>query len=247
MEKRTGKEEKENNGIRINKFLAECGICSRREADSLLDKGLVTVNGKPAAMGIRVKGNDTVAVRGKEVKNIQKQVILAYNKPVGVTCTKKDPHAAKCITDCISYPIPVTYAGRLDKDSEGLILMTNDGDLIDRMMRGANQHEKEYVVKVNKEINNTFLNKMQQGIYLEELKITTRSCEIEMIGKYTFRIVLTQGVNRQIRRMCETLGYRVMNLKRVRVVTVKLNDLKPGKWREITGEEREELLNKIGR
>lgn len=235
-----------NTGTRINKYLAECGVCSRREADHLLDIGAVTVNGKQASMGMQVQDTDVVLVKGKPVKKTEKRILLAYYKPIGVTCTEKDPHASKCITDAINYPERITYAGRLDKDSEGLMLMTNDGNLIDQLMRGANRHEKEYVVKVNKELTTDFINKMSEGVFLKELKITTRKCSVRMDGKYTFHIVLTQGVNRQIRRMCESLGYRVISLKRVRIVNILLGKLSPGQWREVSEQEKKELFEAIG-
>ena len=160
-----------------------------------------------------------------------------------MTCTEKDPHAKRKIGDVFHYPVRVTYAGRLDKDSEGLLIMTNDGDLINRMMRGANGHEKEYIVKVDKELTQDFRTNMEQGIFLPELEQRTRPCKVMVEGKYTFRIVLTQGLNRQIRRMCEVLGYQVMSLKRVRVVNVMLGNLKPGDYRELTVEERKVLYD----
>ncbi len=233
-------------GTRLNKYLAECGVCSRREADKLIEAGKVLVNGAVVDMGCRVTDADEVRV-GKKVLGKAKKVVLAFYKPVGVTCTEKDKHAEKIINDYIKYPVRVTYAGRLDKDSEGLLLLTNDGDLIDAVMRGANHHEKEYVVKVNKEITEEFLQKMSVGVYLPELEVTTRPCELEQIGKYTFKIVLTQGLNRQIRRMCKELGYQVTQLKRMRIMNIKLEKLQAGKYREVTGEELEELYRLAGR
>ncbi len=226
---------------RLNKYLADCGVCSRREADKLIEAGKVTVNGVVAGMGCQVAETDTVQVNGKTLQGKAKSVVLAFYKPVGVTCTQKDKHAEKIINDYVKYPVRVTYAGRLDKDSEGLLLLTNDGTLIDAMMRGANGHEKEYVVKVNKEITKEFLKQMAGGLYLEELKAKTRPCQVEMIGKYTFRIVLTQGLNRQIRRMCKVCGYEVISLKRIRVMNIELGKLVPGKYREVTGAELEQL------
>ena len=226
---------------RLNKYLASCGICSRREADKLISQGRVTVNGSVADMGMQVNDSMTICVNGKPVHGKNEKVVLAYYKPVGVTCTEKDRFADKKITDVVKFPVRVTYAGRLDKDSEGLLLLTNDGDLIDAMMRGSNHHEKEYLVKVNKEITDEFIEKMSQGVYLEELKIQTRPCLVEQIGKFTFRIVLTQGVNRQIRRMAETLNYKVTAIKRIRVVNIKLEKLQVGQYRQIQGEELEEL------
>lgn len=234
------------NRMRLNKYLAQCGVCSRRDADKLIEQGKVLVNGQVAGMGQQVEETDTVQVGKKILQGKQTQKVLAFYKPVGVTCTERDPHAEKKIMDMIRYPERLTYAGRLDKDSEGLILLTNDGDLINVMMRGANRHEKEYIVKTDREITPDFLEKMAKGIYLKDLDITTRECEIEQIGKFTFRIVLTQGVNRQIRRMCEACGYRVKALKRIRIMNILLGDLKPGKWREVTGEELEQLQRDTG-
>lgn len=232
--------------IRLNKYLAQCGVCSRREADRLIEQGKVRVNGQIALMGQTVNETDEIMVHKKLLQGKKKNVVLAFYKPIGVTCTEKDAHAEKIITDMIKYPIRVTYAGRLDKDSEGLLILTNDGDLIHAMMRGANRHEKEYIVKVDKEITPDFLTRMSQGLYLKELDIKTRECTVEKTGKYTFRVVLTQGVNRQIRRMCQVLGYKVTGLKRVRVVNILLQSLKPGEYREVMGEELEALYNSVG-
>lgn len=226
---------------RLNKYLADCGVCSRREADKLIEEGRVLVNGQVAGMGCQVEETDKVTVNGKVLTGKNASVVLAFYKPIGVTCTEKDKHAEKIVNDYIKYPIRVTYAGRLDKESEGLLLLTNDGKLIDAMMRGANGHEKEYVVKVNKEITEDFLKKMRAGVYLKELSVQTRSCKVDRIGKYTFRIILTQGLNRQIRRMCKELGYNVMQLKRERVMNIKLGKLTPGGYRKVTGEELERL------
>lgn len=226
---------------RLNKYLADCGVCSRREADRLIEEGRVQVNGTVAGMGCQVSDSDKVMVNGKTLTGKATTVVLAFYKPVGVTCTEKDKHAEKIINDYIKYSVRVTYAGRLDKESEGLLLLTNDGKLIDAMMRGANGHEKEYVVKVNKEITEEFLKKMRAGVYLKDLAVQTRPCKVERIGKLTFRIILTQGLNRQIRRMCQTLGYEVKQLKRERVMNIRLGKLTPGSYRKVTGEELERL------
>lgn len=231
---------------RLNKFLASCGIASRREADRLIEEGRVTVNGKVADMGMQVSGQEQILVNGKAVHGKNEKVVLAYYKPVGVICTEKDRFADKKVTDMVKFPVRVTYAGRLDKDSEGLLLLSNDGELIHAMMQGSNGHEKEYIVKVNKEITEEFLQKMAEGVYLQELKIRTKPCKIEKIGKFTFNIVLTQGVNRQIRRMTKELGYQVKALKRIRVVNIQLANLKPGEFRQINNEELHVLYNSCG-
>lgn len=232
--------------VRVNKFLADCGICSRREADKYIDSGKVKINGQIAKSGMQVGDDDVVEFCGKKVKALGSKVVLAYYKPIGVTCTEKDRHAEKTIVDAIKYPVRLTYAGRLDKDSEGLIIMTNDGDLINAMMRGANRHEKEYVVKVDKALNSEFEELMSKGIYIKDLEQTTRPCEVEIIGKNTFKIILTQGLNRQIRRMCKEIGYNVKSLKRIRVVNIGIDKLKSGEYREIKGEELNTLYAKCG-
>lgn len=231
---------------RLNKYLAACGICSRRDADKLIDQGVVTVNDVIAVHGTKVTAQDTVRVRGKKVAGQDKKVVLAYYKPVGVVCTERDVHAEKIVVEEIKYPVRVTYAGRLDKDSEGLLLMTNDGALIEAMMRGSNRHEKEYVVKARKEWTQDALSNLRAGVYLEELEVSTRPCEIEQLGPKTIRMVLTQGLNRQIRRMCKTQGYEVAALKRTRVVNIGLEGLKPGEYRELTRDELESLYEKCG-
>ncbi len=232
--------------IRLNKYIADCGVCSRREADRLIEAGRVTLNGNIAKSGMQVGEDDIVEVNGRRIRHGVKKVVLAYNKPSGVVCTEKDKYADKTITDAVRYPIRLTYAGRLDKDSEGLMIMTNDGELIQQMTKGSNRHEKEYIVKTDKEITQEFLESMSRGVYLEELECTTRECRTEQIGKYTFRIVLTQGLNRQIRRMCRCFGYNIRSLVRVRVLNIRLGRLKSGEYREITGEELEELYRECG-
>lgn len=232
--------------IRINKYLSMSGVCSRREADKLIARGQVTINGNVAQPGDKVSSVDKVLVGKKEARTESKKVVLAFYKPKGVVCTEKDKHAEKVIADLVKYPVRVTYAGRLDKDSEGLLLLTNDGELIQTMMKGSNHHEKEYVVRTDKEITEEFAEKMERGVYLEELDITTKPCKVKIVGKYTFHIVLTQGVNRQIRRMCRTFGYRVENLKRIRVMNIMLEGLKCGEFREVTKEELALLYQKCG-
>ena len=241
MEQQEKKTEELQQEVRLNKYMAQCGICSRREADRLIAEGKVTVNGIMADAGKKIGPHDKVALEGRVLDGGQKKVVLAYYKPVGVVCTERDPHAQTILSDVISYPVRVTYAGRLDKDSEGLLLLTNDGDLIEKMMRGSHFHEKEYLVRTDKEITETFLKKMSEGIYLEELNVRTRPCRVEKIGRCSFRIVLTQGLNRQIRRMCEALGYKVDKLKRIRVMNISLTGLSAGEYRELTAEESRKL------
>ena len=225
--------------VRINKFLASCGAASRREADKLVEEGRVTINGEIATTGSKVSEGDTVALNGKVIKPADDKVVLAYYKPVGVTVTEKDPHATKTIASEIKYPVRVTYAGRLDKDSTGLILLTNDGKLADELMRSRNNHEKEYVVTTDKPISDEVVKAMEQGVPI--LDTMTKPCKVfDRQGK-TFHIILTQGLNRQIRRMCEYFGYKVTSLHRIRFVTVELGDLAEGTYRELTGSEIGEL------
>ncbi len=230
---------------RINKYIAECGIASRRDADKLILAGKVLINGKAASPGDKITDADEIIVNGKPLTGKNDKIVLAYYKPIGVTCTEKDRFAEKKITDVINYPVRVTYAGRLDKDSEGLILLSNDGDLINKLMKGSNQHEKEYLVKINKEVTDDFVKKMSEGMYLKEIDITTRPCKVEKIGKYSFKIILTQGVNRQIRRMCKSLNCYVTHLKRVRVANIELAGMKIGELRKIEGKELQALYNII--
>lgn len=230
--------------IRLNKFLSEAGVCSRREADRLIESGQVTVDGKRAETGMKVTEENVVRVGKKEVrpKGKDEMVLLAVNKPVGIVCTE-EKREKNNIIDFLKYPTRITYIGRLDKDSEGLILMTNNGDIINKMMRAGNEHEKEYKVTVDKPITDEFIEKMGSGVPI--LDTVTRKCKVEKIGKYTFRIILTQGLNRQIRRMCEYLGYKVTRLQRLRVMNIKLGDLKPGAYRHVSEEEIKELYELI--
>ena len=226
---------------RLNKYLASCGGVSRREADELIRQGLVTVNGETAEPGMMVRDTDKVKLRDKILRPRDSKVVVAYYKPVGVTTTKSDPHAKVTLEDVFHYPVRLTYAGRLDRDSEGLLLMTNDGDLINAMMRGSAGHEKEYIVRTRSRISDAALQQMRKGIWLKDLEVKTKPCRIERLGEYTFRIVLTQGLNRQIRRMCRAVGAEVKTLKRVRVLNVTAGGLKPGMQRPVTGDELEEL------
>ncbi len=232
--------------MRLNKFLASCGVCSRREADRLIEQGFVTVNGMPGETGQSVSDEDIVLVREERVSGKKEPVVLAYHKPAGVTCSERDSHAERLITDMIDYPVRLTYAGRLDKDSTGLILMTNDGDLIEAMMKGSHRHEKEYIVTVKHEITPEFLGSMRQGVYLKDLHIRTRKCQIRQVDSDTFAIVLTQGVNRQIKRMCKACGNTVSAIRRVRIMNILLGDLGENEWREIKGEEKRRLYELSG-
>ena len=231
--------------VRLNKYLAQAGLCSRREADELILSGKVTVNGKPADPGMKVNDMDKITVNGKPVGRREKHVVLAYYKPVGVTCTEKDRHAEITIRDAVDYPVRVTYAGRLDKDSEGLLLLTNDGDLINGLMRAANFHEKEYIVRVNKPMSRDFMKKMSDGMLLKDLNERTRPCFVKEEGRFVFRIILTQGLNRQIRRMCKQLGYGVVSIKRIRIANVLLGKMNPGDIRSVTGAELKELYAEV--
>lgn len=233
-------------GIRINKYIASSGVCSRRDADELVAKGNVTVNGRPAEAGTKVFPGDSVKVGAKLIKPKEDTVVLAYYKPVGVTCTEKDPFAEITITEAVRYKERVTYAGRLDKDSEGLLLLTNDGKLIDKMMKGSGKHEKEYLVRTSKPITHEFVEKMSAGVYLKDLNVTTRPCKVQRVSKNVFRITLTQGLNRQIRRMAVALDNKVMELKRVRVLSITLGSLKPGEYRVLSDEEVNRLWKECG-
>ena len=234
--------------MRLNKYIASCGICSRREADKLIEEGRVTINGEIAGLGTPFLDGDVVLVNGKEISLIQEKIVIAYYKPVGVTCTEKDKYAKTTVIENLGFEKRVTYAGRLDKDSEGLLLMTNDGDLINAMMRGAAGHEKEYEVVVDKEVTGDFIKAMSSGIYIKELDKKTRPCKVKKTGKYSFNIILTQGLNRQIRRMCGSLGYSVKKLKRIRVMSVCLKDydLKPGEYAVISDVEVKKLCKEAG-
>lgn len=228
---------------RINKFLSEVGYCSRREADKLIDAGRVTINGVVPEMGTKISPTDTVHVDGKHIENTNEAfVYLAFNKPVGIVCTTDTRVEKDNIIDFIKYPKRIFPIGRLDKPSEGLILLTDDGDIVNKILRASNNHEKEYIVTVDKPISQTFILRMSGGIYLEDLEKTTKKCAIKKIDSHTFSIILTQGLNRQIRRMCEYLTYEVETLKRVRIMNIPLN-MPLGEYRELTKEEFTELNN----
>lgn len=228
--------------VRLNKYLSEAGVCSRREADRLIESGKVTVDGRKAQTGMRIQPGQEVRVGKRLVPRKDEMVVLAVNKPRGIVCTE-EKRERNSIVRFLHYPVRVTYVGRLDKDSRGLLLMTNNGDIINRMMRAANHHEKEYKVTVDHEITDRFLEKMAGGV--EILDTVTRPCKVQKLGKYTFSIILTQGLNRQIRRMCGALGYEVKDLVRVRVMNIRLGSLKEGEYREVTDEELEELYRLI--
>ena len=227
-------ERSKREALRLNKFLSEAGVCSRREADRLIEAGRVTVDGKKAETGMKITPGQEVRVDQKLVKPEEEMIVLAVNKPRGIVCTeeKREPDN---IIRFLNYPTRITYAGRLDKDSEGLLLMTNNGDIINKMMRAGNYHEKEYLVTVDKPVTEEFLQHMARGVPI--LDTVTRPCQVKKEGKKNFRIVLTQGLNRQIRRMCEALGYKVVTLKRVRIMQIRLGDLKPGQYRPLTEQE----------
>lgn len=228
--------------VRINKFLSEAGICSRREADRLIAAGQIKVDGIRAELGTKVGPDQEVRMGKRIIREKPRLIVLAVNKPAGIVCTE-ERRERKSIIRFLNYPARITYVGRLDKDSEGLLLMTNNGDIINKMMRAGNYHEKEYKVTVDKEITEEFLTAMRTGVAI--LDTVTRPCEVEQIGKYKFRIVLTQGLNRQIRRMCEALGYQVRSLRRIRIMNIRLGDLKEGQYRELTDQELNELYELI--
>lgn len=230
--------------VRINKYISEAGVCSRREADRQIAAGHVTINGRKAVIGDKVVPGDMVFLGKKRVTKEEEVILLAVNKPRGIVCTAEKRERDN-IVDFVNFPKRIYPVGRLDKDSRGLILMTNQGELVNKIMRSGNLHEKEYIVRVDKEVTKEFLEKMTEGVYLEELDRVTRPCQLEQIGKRTFRIVLTQGLNRQIRRMCEVFHYKVIDLKRVRIMNINLGELKEGKYREIKGEEWKQLREQI--
>ncbi|MCR5117422.1 MAG: pseudouridine synthase [Lachnospiraceae bacterium] len=236
----------DDNGVRINKYIASCGVCSRRDADTLVERGDVTINGKVANPGDRVFPGDSVKVGAKLIRQSEETVVLAYYKPYGVTCTERDRFADFTVKDAVKYKERVTYAGRLDKESEGLLLLSNNGDLIQSMMKGSNNHEKEYIVRTTKPITEDFVSKMSAGVFLKELNTVTKPCEVKRISKNTFNIVLTQGLNRQIRRMTEACGNKVASLKRVRVLNVTLDGLKPGEYRVLSQKEVNSLCKECG-
>ncbi len=229
---------------RLNKYLSEAGHCSRREADRLIDAGRVTINDVVPEMGTKVSPEDVIKVDGEIIGGRKEDfVYLAFNKPIGIVCTTDTRVEKDNIIDYINYPKRIFPIGRLDKPSEGLILLTDDGDIVNKILRASNNHEKEYIVTVDQPISQTFVERMSGGIYIEDLGKRTKTCEVKKIDKFTFSIILTQGLNRQIRRMCEYLNYEVQTLKRVRIMNVEL-DMPLGKYRELTQEEFK-ILNEL--
>jgi len=229
------------NSINLNKYISSTGICSRREAEKLIVDGKVTINGKPTQLGNRVTEGDVVKINGKLLQVKPKTLYIAFNKPIGIVCTT-DSKERKNIIKFINHPERLFPIGRLDKPSEGLIFLTNDGDIVNKILRAGNNHEKEYIVTVNQTITTNFIQKMSQGIPI--LGTVTKKCFIEQLNKNTFKIILTQGLNRQIRRMCEYLDYNVTKLKRTRIMNINLDNLKVGEWRALTSEEMH-LINEM--
>ena len=230
-------------GVRINKYLADSGKCSRRAADQLIKDGEVFIDGRVAQLGDRVLPGMKVSFRGENVKNNIKRKYIMLNKPVGIICTA-DPNEPDNVVSFIDHDDRIYPIGRLDKDSEGLLLLTNDGDIVNRILRASEKHEKEYEVRVDKPVNYDFIKKMENGVHI--LGTTTLPCKVTKTGDRTFNIILTQGLNRQIRRMCEALGYEVRALRRVRIMHLRLGNLKTGKWRNLTPTELSELFRQLG-
>ena len=237
-------EQSQKTEIRINKYLSDAGICSRREADRFVEAGRVSIDGKIALMGAKVREGQKICIDGKPIEIEEEEILLAFYKPRGIVCTtsKKDKDN---IVDFINYGKRIYPIGRLDKDSEGLILLTNKGEWVDAILRGSNYHEKEYIVHVDRPINEEFVRKMSSGMYLEEIDRNTRACKVTKLDEKSFKIILTQGFNRQIRRMCEAVGYKVTRLKRIRVMNIELGKLKKGTYREVSEEEKKVLLSHL--
>lgn len=230
--------------VRINKYLSAQGVCSRREADRYIEAGKVTIDGRIAGMGEKVDGTEEILFDGKMVSGAKEEkIVLAMNKPAGIVCSSKEKDN---IIDYLNYSKRVYPVGRLDKDSTGLILLTNDGELMNEILKARNYHEKEYEVRVRERITADFIRGMSEGVWLSELGVKTRPCKVKKIDAYTFRIILTQGLNRQIRRMCAYFNFRVVTLKRIRIMNIQLGDLKEGEWREIKGCELKMLRGGTG-
>ena len=228
--------------MRLNKFISESGKASRRGADKLIEEGRVKINGRKAKIGDQVKPGDEVMVNGQRIRLARNNVYLALNKPVGITCTT-EKNVKGNIVDLVNHPLRVFNIGRLDKDSDGLILLTNDGDIVNKILRAENNHEKEYIVSVDKPITPEFVEKMSKGVRI--LGTKTLPCKVEQLSKYEFKIILTQGLNRQIRRMCEALEYEVYRLQRVRIMNIHLGNLPVGQWRDLTKKEKTRLFQDL--
>ena len=228
---------------RLNKAISDSGYCSRRQADKFIEQGLVTINDQPASLGDRAMPNDIIKVKNITINKNEQLVYIALNKPVGITCTT-DRRVEGNVVDFINHKERIFHIGRLDKPSEGLLLMTNDGDIVNKILRAGNQHEKEYVVKVDRRITDSFIKRMQSGVPI--LDTVTKKCKVEKIGRFVFKITLIQGLNRQIRRMCEYLGYEVETLKRERIMNIELGKLPIGKWRYLTEKELKDLKQSLG-
>ena len=225
--------------IRINKYLSDAGVCSRREADRMIEQGRITVNGEKAVSGQKISLKDEICVDHVPVVKNEKKVLLLFNKPRGIVCSTKKQRQETTVTEYLDYPLRIYPVGRLDKESQGLLLLTNEGDLVNKIMRAGNRHEKEYFVTVNKPVDEEFVRRMSKGVPI--LDTVTRPCRVTKTGTFTFRIILTQGLNRQIRRMCQYLGYEVQKLKRIRIMNLTLDGIKEGEYREITDKEWKEL------
>lgn len=236
--------EDEDKGVRLNKYISDSGVASRRAADRMIEEGRVTIDGRKAVLGDRVLPGADVRVDGESISPEEEDIVLAFNKPVGITCTS-NPDDPDNVIDFIRYPKRIYSVGRLDKDSEGLILMTNNGELADKIMHSSSGHEKEYIVTVDKDITVPFLKEMASGVPIMGGSRVTRKCEIEPIGKREFRIILKQGLNRQIRRMCEELGYTATGVKRIRIINIELGNMKVGRYRDLTKAERAELYKRL--
>lgn len=226
--------------LRINKFLSETGITSRRGADKWIEDGRIKINGELATLGSQVNEGDEVRVDGNIVEREQELVYIVLNKPVGITSTTEQ-HIKGNVVDFINHPLRIFHIGRLDKDSEGLLLLTNDGDIVNKILRAENHHEKEYIVQVDQPITDDFIEQMGAGVDI--LDTTTLPCHVEKISRSVFRIILEQGLNRQIRRMCSTLGYGVQRLQRIRIMNIEIGNLKVGQWRDLTAKERDTLFD----
>ncbi len=231
---------------RLNKAISDSGYCSRRQADKLIEEGKVTLNGNPVSLGDRAMPDDVIHVEGNLISENNNLVYIVLNKPVGITCTT-DLRVEGNVVDYIGHKERIFHVGRLDKPSEGLLLMTNDGDIVNKILRAGNSHEKEYFVKVDRPITSEFIRRMGNGVPLDELETTTKKCFVEQVSRFVFRIILVQGLNRQIRRMCEYLDYEVMELKRERIMNIELGDLPYGEWRDLTKEELQGLKDAVAK